>query len=75
MAREYLECVRRKGKNKQRQAGEGLAGCSSDSNLGLIVFCTFLIQQLESLIFNLVLGPAEVGSLSVQAVFFRSLTL
>ena len=47
MAREYLECMRRKGKNKQRQAGKGLAGCSSDSNLGFIVFCTFLIQQLE----------------------------
>lgn len=33
--------------NKQRQAGGGLADCSSDFNLGFIVFCTFLIQQLE----------------------------
>lgn len=63
MAREYLECVRRKGKNKQRQAGEGLAGCSSDSNLGFIVFCPFLIQQLESLIFNLVVGSSRSGLL------------
>lgn len=49
VAREYLEYVTGERKNKRwgRGGGEWLAVSPSDSHLGSVIFCTFLIHKLE----------------------------